>query len=69
MKVSSSQHHTNTTTDILAAFDEFAIGVASETIERCKCNSWKQEDEESFEDVHADLRLLATPFVINAQAR
>ena len=52
------QEH-RTVAEILSAFDEFAIGEANETFERYKFNSRKQEDGESFEDFHADLRVLA----------
>ena len=48
-----------TTTEILSAFDEFAIGEANKTFERYMFNSRKQKDEESFEDFHADLCVLA----------
>ena len=52
------QEH-RTVAEILSAFDEFAIGEANETFERYKFNSRKQEDGDSFEDFHADLRVLA----------
>ena len=52
------QEH-RTMAEILSAFDEFAIGEANETFERYKFNSRKQEDGDSFEDFHADLRVLA----------
>ena len=58
MKVSSSQEH-RTTTESLPACDEFAVREASETFERYNFNNWKQEDEDSFEDSYADLRVLA----------
>ena len=54
MTVSNSQHHD----EHFSAFDEFAIGDANETFERYKFNSRKQEDGDSFEDSHADLRVL-----------
>ena len=52
------QEH-RTTTEILTAFDEFAVGEANETFERYKFNNRKQEDGESFDDFHAALRALA----------
>ena len=60
------------TMEILSAFDEFAMGEAFETVEQYKFNSRKQEDGESFEDVHAELRMLpkkTATSIINAQAR
>ena len=48
-----------TTTEILTAFDEFAVGEANETFERYNFNNRKQEDGESFDDFHAALRMLA----------
>ena len=48
-----------TTTEIVTAFDEFAVGEANETFERYKFNNRKQEEGESFDDFHAALRVLA----------
>ena len=47
IQFATPQEH-RTTTEILAAFDEFAIGEANETFERYKFNSPKQEDGDSF---------------------
>ena len=52
------QEH-RTTTEILTAFDEFAVGEANETFERYQFNNRKKEEGESFDDFHAALRVLA----------
>ena len=68
----TAQQDHRTTTEIVSAFDEFAIGEVKETFEQYMFNSRKQEDGDSFEDFHSDLRSVSKHLVIsvmNTQAR